>query len=106
MFRSIACEVAWITGGGTGIGQAAAFRRGERRPQRAPARAARTDGLPDRKDGAARSWLRHDPGDGGGRVRDRIEAELGRCDILVSVCVNEILVSPTWNRGYLEGVKL
>lgn len=26
MFRSIAGEVAWITGGGTGIGQAAAFR--------------------------------------------------------------------------------
>lgn len=23
-----------------------------------------------------------------------------------SVCVNEILISPTWNRGYLEGVKL
>ena len=23
-----------------------------------------------------------------------------------SVCVNEILMSPTWNRGYLEGVKL
>ena len=23
-----------------------------------------------------------------------------------SVCLNEILVSPTWNRGYLEGVKL
>ena len=23
-----------------------------------------------------------------------------------SVCVNEILISPTWNRGYLEGIKL
>ena len=23
-----------------------------------------------------------------------------------SVCVNEILISPTWNRGYLEGVRL
>jgi len=23
-----------------------------------------------------------------------------------TVCVNEILISPTWNRGYLEGVKL
>jgi NADP-dependent 3-hydroxy acid dehydrogenase YdfG len=23
-----------------------------------------------------------------------------------SVCVNEILISPTWNRGYIEGVKL
>jgi hypothetical protein len=23
-----------------------------------------------------------------------------------SVCINEILMSPTWNRGYLEGVKL
>jgi NADP-dependent 3-hydroxy acid dehydrogenase YdfG len=24
----------------------------------------------------------------------------------VTVCVNEILMSPTWNRGYIEGVKL
>ncbi|QGY02494.1 SDR family oxidoreductase [Methylobacterium mesophilicum SR1.6/6] len=23
-----------------------------------------------------------------------------------TVCVNEILISPTWNRGYLEGIKL
>ncbi|WP_342108678.1 SDR family oxidoreductase [Methylobacterium sp. SI9] len=23
-----------------------------------------------------------------------------------SVCINEILISPTWNRGYLEGIKL
>ena len=24
----------------------------------------------------------------------------------VTVCINEILMSPTWNRGYIEGVKL
>ncbi|MFL5181107.1 MAG: SDR family oxidoreductase, partial [Microvirga sp.] len=24
----------------------------------------------------------------------------------VTVCMNEILISPTWNRGYIEGVKL
>jgi len=22
------------------------------------------------------------------------------------VCINEVLMSPTWNRGYIEGVKL
>ena len=37
--------------------------------------------------------------------------DLGRTIAFVAnmpprVCVNEILISPTWNRGYLEGVKL
>ena len=22
------------------------------------------------------------------------------------VCMNEVLMSPTWNRGYIEGIKL
>ncbi|KAB1068921.1 SDR family oxidoreductase [Methylobacterium planeticum] len=37
---------------------------------------------------------------------DLAEAILFVARLPPSVCVNEILISPTWNRGYLEGVKL
>lgn len=37
---------------------------------------------------------------------DMAETILFVARLPASVCVNEILISPTWNRGYLEGVKL
>ncbi|MEE7503327.1 SDR family oxidoreductase [Methylobacterium mesophilicum] len=40
------------------------------------------------------------------QVEDLAETILFVARLPASVCVNEILISPTWNRGYLEGVKL
>ncbi len=40
------------------------------------------------------------------QVEDLAETILFVARLPTSVCVNEILISPTWNRGYLEGVKL
>lgn len=40
------------------------------------------------------------------QVQDLAETILFVARLPTSVCVNEILISPTWNRGYLEGVKL
>jgi NADP-dependent 3-hydroxy acid dehydrogenase YdfG len=40
------------------------------------------------------------------QVEDLAETILFVARLPSSVCVNEILISPTWNRGYLEGVKL
>lgn len=37
---------------------------------------------------------------------DLAETMLFVARLPASVCVNEILISPTWNRGYLEGIKL
>lgn len=90
MFRPIAGEVAWITGGGTGIGQAAAFRlaaegvsvvlSGRRRePLEETASRIETDG--GRAIVAPADVTRATDVAG---VRDRIEAEFGRRDILVN----------------------
>ena len=40
------------------------------------------------------------------QAEDMAETILFVVRMPASVCFNEILVSPTWNRGYLEGVKL
>ncbi|MDP4022853.1 SDR family NAD(P)-dependent oxidoreductase [Methylobacterium sp. NEAU 140] len=40
------------------------------------------------------------------QAEDLAETILFVARLPASVCVNEILISPTWNRGYLEGVKL
>ncbi len=40
------------------------------------------------------------------QAEDMAETILFVARMPASVCVNEILMSPTWNRGYLEGVKL
>jgi NADP-dependent 3-hydroxy acid dehydrogenase YdfG len=40
------------------------------------------------------------------QAEDMAETILFVARMPASVCVNEILISPTWNRGYLEGVKL
>ena len=40
------------------------------------------------------------------QAEDLAETILFVARLPATVCVNEILISPTWNRGYLEGVKL
>ena len=40
------------------------------------------------------------------QAEDLAETILFVARLPASVCINEILMSPTWNRGYLEGVKL
>lgn len=40
------------------------------------------------------------------QMEDMAETILFVARMPATVCVNEILISPTWNRGYLEGVKL
>ncbi|WP_457106213.1 SDR family oxidoreductase [Methylobacterium sp. P5_C11] len=40
------------------------------------------------------------------QAEDLAETILFVARLPATVCVNEILMSPTWNRGYLEGVKL
>lgn len=40
------------------------------------------------------------------QAEDLAETILFVARLPASVCVNEILISPTWNRGYLEGVRL
>ena len=40
------------------------------------------------------------------QAEDLAETILFVARLPATVCINEILISPTWNRGYLEGVKL
>ncbi|WP_375458107.1 SDR family oxidoreductase [uncultured Enterovirga sp.] len=40
------------------------------------------------------------------QAEDMAETILFVARMPASVCLNEILMSPTWNRGYLEGIKL
>ena len=40
------------------------------------------------------------------QAEDMVDTILFVARMPASVCINEILISPTWNRGYLEGVKL
>ena len=40
------------------------------------------------------------------QAEDLAETILFVARLPASVCVNEILISPTWNRGYIEGVRL
>jgi NAD(P)-dependent dehydrogenase (short-subunit alcohol dehydrogenase family) len=90
MLRSITGQVAWITGGGTGIGQAGAFRLAE---------AGVTVVLSGRRREPLEDTARTIEGQGGRAivapadissadevraVAQRIGAELGRCDILVN----------------------